>query len=174
MPISLQEILSMNSEDIKSTVNKDGLCLSHLFLACSIVVSAGFAYWLYEDTDIEKFLYFTSETQRLTFNEQYEEDLKLRYEVLNDIYDDEIDIIWLPFVQDLPEGYTKFEMYLGLLGGDPEREETYAEIAAVIDSYSEEFPTEDKIRYLSALKAIKGVDNELLEKYDLLNDEDSE
>jgi len=164
----------MNSEDIKSTVNKDGLCLSHLFLACSIVVSAGFAYWLYEDTDIEKFLYFTSETQRLTFNEQYEEDLKLRYEVLNDIYDDEIDIIWLPFVQDLPEGYTKFEMYLGLLGGDPEREETYAEIAAVIDSYSEEFPTEDKIRYLSALKAIKGVDNELLEKYDLLNDEDSE
>jgi len=174
VPISLQEILSMNSEDIKSTVNKDGLCLSHIFLACSIVVSAGFAYWLYEDTDIEKFLYFTSETQRLTFNEQYEEDLKLRYEVLNDIYDDEIDIIWLPFVQDLPEGYTKFEMYLGLLGGDPEREETYAEIAAVIDSYSEEFPTEDKIRYLSALKAIKGVDNELLEKYDLLNDEDSE
>jgi len=174
VPISLQEILSMNSEDIKSTVNKDGLCLSHIFLACSIVVSAGFAYWLYEDTDIEKFLYFTSETKRLTFNEQYEEDLKLRYEVLNDIYDDEIDIIWLPFVQDLPEGYTKFEMYLGLLGGDPEREETYAEIAAVIDSYSEEFPTEDKIRYLSALKAIKGVDNELLEKYDLLNDEDSE
>ena len=157
----------------KSMPHEDSLCLSHLFLACSIVVSAGFAYWLYEDTDIEKFLYFTSETQRLTFNEQYEEDLKLRYEVLNDIYDDEIDIIWLPFVQDLPEGYTKFEMYLGLLGGDPEREETYAEIAAVIDSYSEEFPTEDKIRYLSALKAIKGVDNELLEKYDLLNDEDS-
>ncbi len=158
----------------KSIPHEDGLCLSHLFLACSIVVSAGFAYWLYEDTDIEKFLYFTSETQRLTFNEQYEEDLKLRYEVLNDIYDDEIDIIWLPFVQDLPEGYTKFEMYLGLLGGDPEREETYAEIAAVIDSYSEEFPTEDKIRYLSALKAIKGVDNKLLEKYDLLNDEHRE
>jgi len=164
----------MNSEDIKSTVIKDGLCLSHLLLAFSIVVCSGFAYWLYEVTDIEKFLHFTSETKRLTFNEQYEEDLQLRYEVLNDIYSDEIDIIWLPFVQDLPEGYTKFEMYLGLLGGDPEREETYAEIAVVIDSFSEEFPTEDKIRYLSALKAIKGVDNELLEKYDLLNDEDSE
>jgi hypothetical protein len=64
-------------------------------------------------------------------------------------------------------------MYLGLLAGDPEREETYAEIAAVIDSFSEEFPTEDKIRYLTALKAIKGVDNKLLEKYDLLNAENS-
>jgi len=148
--------------------HKDGLCLGHLLLACSIVVSTGFAYWLYKDTDIEKFLYFTSETKRLTFYKQYEEDLQLRYEILNDIYDDEIDIIWLPFVQDLPEGYTKFEMYLGLLAGDPEREETYAEIAAVIDSYSEEFPTEDKIRYLTALMAIKGVDNELLEKYGLL------
>jgi len=158
----------------KSIPHEDGLCLSHLFLACSIVVSAGFAYWLYKDTDIEKFLYFTSETKRLTFYEQYEEDLKLRNEILNDIYDDEIDIIWLPFVQDLPDGYTKFEMYLGLLGGDPEREETYAEIAAVIDSFSEKFHTGDKIRYLTALMAIKGVDNELLEKYDLLNDEDSE
>jgi hypothetical protein len=159
----------MNSEDIKSTVNKDGLCLSYLFLAFSIVVSAWFAYWLYEDTDIEKFLYFTSESKRLTFYEQYEEDLQLRRDILNDIYDDEIDIIWLPFVQDLPEGYTKFEMYLGLLGGDPEREETYAEIATVIDSFSEEFPSEDKIRYLAALMAIKGVDNELLEKYGLVN-----
>jgi len=148
--------------------HKDGLCLGHLFLAFSIVVSTGFAYWLYKDTDIEKFLYFTSESKRLTFYKQYEEDLQLRYEILNDIYDDEIDIIWLPFVQDLPEGYTKFEMYFGLLGGDPEREETYAEIAAVIDSYSEEFPTEDKIRYLAALMAIKGVDNELLEKYGLV------
>jgi len=157
----------------KSMLHKDGLCLSYLLLACSIVISAGFAYWLYNDTDMEKFLHFTSETKRLTFNEQYEEDLKLRSEVLNDIYSDEIDIIWLPFVQDLPEGYTKFEMYLGLLAGDPEREETYAEIAAVIDSFSEEFPTEDKIRYLAALKAIKGVDNDLLEKYDLLNAEDS-
>lgn len=154
-------------------LHKDGLCLSHLFLACSIVVSTGFAYWLYKDTDIEKFLYFTSETKRLTFYKQYEEDLQLRRDILNDIYDDEIDIIWLPFVQDLPEGYTKFEMYLGLLAGDPEREETYAEIAAVIDSFSEEFPTEDKIRYLTALKAIKGVDNKLLEKYDLLNAENS-
>jgi len=158
------------NEVSNSTFHKDGLCLSHLFLAFSIVVCSGFAYWLYEDTDMEKFLYFTSETKKLTFYEQYEEDLQLRNEILNDIYDDEIDIIWLPFVQDLPEGYTKFEMYLGLLGGDPEREETYAEIAAVIDSYSEEFPTEDKIRYLSALKAIKGVDNKLLDKYDLLND----
>ena len=157
----------------KSMLHKDGLCLSYLLLACSIVISAGFAYWLYNDTDIEKFLHFTSETKILTFNEQYEEDLKLRSEVLNDIYSDEIDIIWLPFVQDLPEGYTKFEMYLGLLGGDPEREETYAEIAAVIDSFSEEFPTEDKIRYLAALKAIKGIDNELLEKYDLLNAKNS-
>ena len=157
----------------KSMLHKDGLCLSYLLLACSIVISAGFAYWLYNDTDIEKFLHFTSETKILTFNEQYEEDLKLRSEVLNDIYSDEIDIIWLPFVQDLPEGYTKFEMYLGLLGGDPEREETYAEIAAVIDSFSEEFPAEDKIRYLAALKAIKGIDNELLEKYDLLNAKNS-
>lgn len=157
----------------KSMLHKDGLCLSYLLLACSIVISAGFVYWLYNDTDMEKFLHFTSETKRLTFNEQYEEVLKLRSEVLNDIYSDEIDIIWLPFVQDLPEGYTKFEMYLGLLGGDPEREASYAEIAAVIDSFSEEFPTEDKIRYLTALKAIKGVDNDLLEKYDLLNTENS-
>jgi len=161
------------NEVSKSMLHKDALCLGYLLLACSIVISAGFAYWLYKDTDMEKFLHFTSESRRLTFYEEYEEDLQLRNEILNDIYDDEIDIIWLPFVQDLPEGYTKFEMYLGLLGGDPEREETYAEIAAVLDSFSEEFPAEDKIRYLSALKSIKGVDNKLLDKYDLLNDGDS-
>jgi len=157
----------------KSMLHKDGLCLSYLLLACSIVISAGFAYWLYKDTDMEKFLHFTNETRRLLFNEQYEEDLKLRSEVLNDIYSDEIDIIWLPFVQDLPEGYAKLEMYLGLLGGDTEREETYAEIAAAIDTFPEGLHINDKYSYLKTLEEIKDVRQDFLAKYNLLNVEDS-
>jgi len=161
------------NEVSNSTFHKDGLCLSHLFLAFSIVVSSGFAYWLYKDTDMEKFLNFTKQSWRLIFHEQYEEELVLRSKVLNDIYSDEIDPIWIPFVQDLPNGYSKLEMYIGLLAGDVEREASYAEIAAAIDSFPEGLHIENKYSYLKTLEEIIDVRHDFLKKYNLLNVEDN-
>ena len=153
--------------------HKDSLCLGDLMLVCSIIISSGFTYWLYKDTDMEKFLNFKKQSWRLIFHEQYEEELKLRSKILNDIYSDEIDPIWIPFVQDLPNGYSKLEMYIGLLAGDVEREASYAEIADAIDTFPEGLHINDKYSYLKTLEEIKDVRQDFLAKYKLLNVEDS-
>jgi len=168
VPIYLQEILSMNNEEIKATVKKDGLCVSYLILACSIFICFVVTYWLYTESDVAKLRDYRFGYNRLITFEQVEDAKKFRSETVNDIYDDEIDIIWLPFVQDLPEGSAKLEMYLGILAGEPEREASYAEIAAAIDSFPEEYTIKERTRYLTALSEISGVHEELLKKYGLL------
>ena len=115
-----------------------------------------------------KHVEFTSDSRKLLFYEQDEDDLKLRDETMTEIFDDEIDIIWLPVVGDEPNGYAKLQLLSRLLAGNPDNEEVYALTGAVMDSAPEEYPVEEKIRYLTALKAIKGIDDDLLEKYGLL------
>jgi hypothetical protein len=51
-------------------IHKDSLCLGDLMLVCSIIISFLFTYWLYKDTDMEKFLNFTKQSWRLIFHEQ--------------------------------------------------------------------------------------------------------
>ena len=148
--------------------HKDGLCLSYLILACSIVISAGFTYWLYKDSSIDKLRDYRFEYNRLHLYERDEDASKLRSETLLSIFDDEIDEIWLPFVQEEPDGYAKLQLYSRLLAGNPDYESIYKDIADTMDSATEEFSIEERTRYLTALKEIKGVHNVLLEKYGLL------
>lgn len=151
---------------------QDKICIGHLVLVCSIIVSTVFFYWLYSDTDMEIFINHIKKEKRFLLYEQYEDDIKLRAETLERIADDEVHIRWLPFVQDLPFGYAKLEMYQALLQGDLEREETYAEIASILDSSPEEFLVSDKVIYLNALNEVKNIRTDLLEKYDLLNSDE--
>jgi len=148
-------------------IHKDGLCLSYFILACSILICSGIAFWLYNDTELEKYIDYNSKSKKLLFYKQYEDNFKLRNEILAEIFDDEIDLIWLNFVKDEPDGHVKLQLYSRLLAGTPDREETYQEIAAIITDAPKEYPVKEKIRYLIALKAIKGVHLDLLEKYSL-------
>ena len=152
----------------KLMFQKGRICISYLLLAFSIIICSGFVFWLYRDTDLEKYIDFISESRRLMFYEQYEDDVKLRSEIMDEIYDDEINIIWLPFVQDLPVGYAKLELYLGLLVDNPDHEIIYKDIAGLIDSAPEGFLQKDKTRYLKELTAIEGIHHVLLKRYDLL------
>jgi len=158
----------MNNEDIKLMVHKDGLCISYLILACSIFVCSGFAYWLYMDSDIEKLRDYRFGYNRLILYERLDDAKKFRSETLASIFDDEIDIVWLPVIYSEIDGYAKLQLYSRLLAGNPDREAIYKEIAAVIDTATEEFSIKERTRYLTALKEIKGVHNVLLEKYGLL------
>lgn len=149
-------------------VHKDGLCVSYCILAFSIIITSGFAIWLYKDTDLIKYTDFTTESRKLKFYARYEDNLKLRNEILEEIFDDEIDIAWMPFVQDEPDGYVKLQLYSRLLAGNPDHEEIYEQIGHIIESAPGEYPSKQKIRYLTSLKAITGIQNDLLEKYGLL------
>ena len=148
--------------------HKDELCVNYFILVCAIVISSGFAFWLYKDTDLIKSTDLTRESGRLLLYEQYEDELKLRRKAMAEIIDDKIDIIWLPFVEHETNGYVRLEMYSRLLAGNPDYELIYRDIALTMDSAPESYQMEERIRYLNALKAIKGVHHVLLEKYDLL------
>ena len=147
---------------------RDGICINIHILAWSIIISLGFAFWLYRDTDLIKYLNFSRESSKFLLFEQYEDDLKLRKETLTDIFDDEIDLIWLSVVQDEPDGHVKLQLYSRLLAANPDREKSYKEIASIIDSAPEEYPIKEKHHYLMALKAITGIHDVLLDKYGLL------
>ena len=149
-------------------VHKDGLCVSYFILACAIVISSGFAFWLYKDTDLIKFTDLVRDSRKLLFYQQYEDAEKLRKETMAEVFDDEVDIIWLPLVKNEKDGYVKFQMYLRLLESNPDYEIIYRDIAALMDLVSEEYQTMDKPRYLKTLMAIEGVHHVLLERYDLL------
>jgi len=149
-------------------VNKDGLCVSYLILACSIFFSAGFAYWLCKDSDIEKIRDYRLEHNRLLVFQRFDDANKLRTETLVSIFDDEIHIIWWPVIYREVNGYAKLNLYSRLLAGNPDHEAIYEEIADILDAAPEELSIKKRTDYLTALMAIKGVDNELLEKYGLL------
>ena len=158
----------MNNEDIKLIVHKDGLCVSYLILACSIIISAGFAYWLYIDTDIEKSRDYRFKFNTLKIYERFDDAKELRSETLASIFDDEIDRIWWDVIYSVDDGYVKIRLYSRLLAGNPDYESIYKDIADTMDSATEEFSIEERTRYLTALKEIKDVHNVLLEKYGLL------
>jgi len=166
--ICRQEILSMNKEDIKLLVNKDGLCVAHLILACSILICCGFAYWLYLDSDVEKIRDYNYGYDRVLLYERFEDAKKFRSESLASIFDDEIDIIWWHAIYNEDDGYVKLQLYTRLLAGNPDYEAIYKEIADIMDAATEEFSTKERTRYLIALNEIKGVHNVLLERYGLL------
>lgn len=149
-------------------VHKDGLCVSYFILACAIIISSGFAFWLYKDTDLIKYTDLIRDSRKLLFYQQYDDAEKLRKEIMAEVFDDDVDIIWLPLVKNEKDGYVKFQMYLRLLESNPDYEIIYRDIAVLMDFSSEEYQTKDKPRYLESLMAIEGVHHVLLERYDLL------
>jgi hypothetical protein len=158
----------MNNDYIKPIVGENGICLSYLLLGCSIFICSGFAYWLYIESDIEKIRNYRFESNRLIDHDQLDEYKKFHTETLESIFDDEIDQIWWYVIREAENGFVKLQLYSRLLAGNPDREDIYKEIAALLDIAPEEFSNEDRTKYLNSLKEIKGIRNVLLEKYSLL------
>ncbi|MCZ6804961.1 MAG: hypothetical protein O7D86_13820 [Proteobacteria bacterium] len=158
----------MNNEDIKSVVSKDGLDVSYLMLACCIFICSGFAYWLYTDSNIQKLRDYRFGYNRLIVFERLDDANKFRSETIASIFDDEIDLMWLPVIRSELDGYEKLQFYSRLLAGNPDHEIIYRDIADIMDAATEEYSIKDRTRYLTALKEITGVHDVLLEKYGLL------
>ena len=148
--------------------HKDGLCVSYLILACSIVICSGFAYWLYMESDIEKIRDYRFGYNRLILFERLDDAKKFRSETMASIFDDEIDKIWWNVIYNVDDGYVKLQLYSRLLAGNPDYEAIYKEIADLMDAATEEFSIKERTRYLTALKEINGIHHVLLERYGLL------
>lgn len=148
--------------------DKDGLYISYLMLAFSICICTVFTLWLYQDTDVEKYIDYLSEYRRLHLYERFEDASRYRSETLTGITGDELDEIWLSTVQEEPDSILKLELYLRLLKGSPEREASYKEIAGLINSLADKNQITEKELYIKKLKAVPNVQKNLLEKYDLL------
>jgi len=146
---------------------EDGLYMSYLLLIFSILFSSGLALWLYQDTDVEKYVDYRSEYRRLHLYEQFEDASKYRSETLADFTSDELDEIWLSTVQEEQNINLKLQLYLKLLKANPEREASYKEIAVLINSLTDNNKINVKQQYLKKLNGIPGAKNNLLEKYGL-------
>ena len=111
--------------------HKDGLCVSYFILACAIVISSGFSFWLYKDTDLIKYTDLVRDSRRLLFYQQYEDAEKLRKETMAEVFDDEVDIIWLSLIKNENDGYVKFQMFLQLLESSPDFVSFYVGISGL-------------------------------------------
>lgn len=158
----------MNKEDIKSMFGKEGLCVSYIILACSILICSWFAFWLYTDSDIEKLRDYHAGYNMLLLYERFEDAKKFHSEMLASIYDDRIDEIWWDLIDGAENGYAKLQLYSRLLAGNPDREKIYKDIATILGVATEEFSTKEKTKYLASLKEIRGVHIDWLEKYELV------
>ena len=146
-------------------MNKEGLCVSYIILACSIFICSGFAFWLYTDSDIEKLRDYRAGYDMLLLYERFEDAKKFHSEMLASIYDDEI---WWNLIYDEDNGYAKLQLYSRLLADNPDLEKIYKDIAAILGVAPEEFSTKEKTKYLASLKEIRGVHIDWLEKYELV------
>ncbi len=162
-----------NLMKILNKTEKDSLCVSYLVLAIAIFICTGFALWLYQDTDMEKYIDYTREYRRLHLYDRFEDASKYNSDVLAGLTGDELDEIWLSTVQGERDPNLKLESYLRLLKGNPEREASYKEIADLINSLIDKDQINEREQYIKRLKAIPNIQKNLLEKYGLLSIDNS-
>lgn len=143
------------------------VCFGRIVLAISLLLEAGFAYWLVAESDDEKVHNIFVEFDSLLLQGKRKEAHELFAEALSAEGDGPLNPIWSPLVRAQGNGYVQLDYYVRILAGDPDRESTYKEIANLIEFAPEAFHKEVKSRYFAALNNVPGVRFELLEKYKL-------
>ncbi len=142
----------------------------HVFLVVSILLCSSFAYWLYQDSDVDQYRKFARIYKRMILYVQYDEAKELHAEVLAKIIDAEkLDEAWLPFVKTIPEKKIRVDLYARILADNPNREDTYEQLAFIIDDvFPEEGHIVEKNDYLNKLKTIPEINHALLDKHNLI------
>ncbi|MBL1141657.1 MAG: hypothetical protein HND53_06460 [Proteobacteria bacterium] len=149
--------------------NFKGLCISHLVLACSVAICAVFAIWLNSDTEVEEYRAFMLVYDNFFFTNEKEEAKKFRHKKLAELKGNKIDNMWLPIVEVEEDGPYKIQLYIRILAGDPEKEFTYIQLAALIYIvFPEESQRQQRNKFFKEIQEIEGIHYHLLEKYNLL------
>jgi len=140
-----------------------------VLLVTAVSLSAYFSYWLITESDNEKVHNALVEHSKLAVRDSPKEAYQHLSDVLSAQKDGPLDPVWLRLVHVKSNGYERLGYYMRILAGDPDREETYNEIATFIELAPKVFHEEVKMDYLTDMNAISGVRHDLLEKYGLVS-----
>ena len=141
--------------------------LGYLLLILSTCAAITLAWWIISDSHEDYLHKVFLEHDKLLLKEKYLEASKVLKTAIERAGDGPLDPIWLPIVRAQKNGYDQLGYYRRILEGDPTREQTYIEIANLIDLAPTTFQDQVKSRYLGALAEIAGVQEEHLTKHGL-------
>lgn len=162
-------MIIINEMGREGMINKrNKLCMGHVLLVSSVLIVAGFSYWLAAKSEEEKAHDFYVEYKRLILKDQIQQARKFHNNILSAGGDAPLSEAWLPLVQAQEDGYDKLANYVRMLAGNTEREASYEEIADLIRRSPQSFQGELKNQYLIALNAISQVRSDLLQKHGLI------
>lgn len=161
----------MNSEAgnirVYRVLNKNSLGI--IFLAGSLTLNAGFVYWLTSETDAERAVRIRTELDAIYFESGSENATRMLMQALaKEPY--ALNFNWLPVLRKtrMPRS-EKIAYYQRVLAGTVDREEIYMDIAELLKAAPNEFHQNVKPGFLNSLYSIPGIDNRLLDKYQLLS-----
>ncbi len=139
-----------------------------IILSSSLLLCAGFSYWLVNESEAERAQRFNREYDLLLLQNKHQQAGELFMDVLSEGGDAPLDEVWLPFVLMQTDGYAILTNYSRILAGNPDREATYEEISNLIINAPRSFHDELKGHYFAALIDIPQVRLEWLQKYGLV------
>ncbi|MCU7929231.1 MAG: hypothetical protein KZQ90_00380 [Candidatus Thiodiazotropha sp. (ex Codakia rugifera)] len=144
-----------------------------IFLISSLCISALFSYWIIAESSDEKVHRVFLEHDKLIVQGKRKEASALFTSALSEEGNGPLDPIWLPFVRAQGNGYIQLQYYYRILAADPDRHDTYKEIARLIETAPDVFHREVKQNYLSDIAAIPGIQRDVLLENGLIIDQDS-
>jgi len=133
----------------------------------TLVILMFFIVWIASESDVEKVQVFYTKYEQFTLNGDLDGARSLHRAILKNEGDKPLSENWLKMVQLLSDRKVKLQYYIGILAGNPNREATYEEIRILINEPTDIFTAVEIDNYLSRLRQLKDVRNDLLIKYNL-------
>ena len=143
------------------------ICKGWIFLLSTLSVSTLFSYWLIRESVDEKVRGIFIEHDKLVLLDQRKEAQELLVSEIAKEGEGPLDPLWMPLIRAGSNGYIQLGYLVRVLQGNPDREQTYEEIANLIETAPDSFQVEVKPRLLADINAISGIRNEWLDKYSL-------
>ncbi len=137
-----------------------------IILSSSLLLCAGFSYWLVNESEAERAQRFNREYDLLLLQNKHQQAGELFMDVLSEGGDAPLDEVWLPFVLMQTDGYAILTNYSRILAGNPDREATYEEISNLIiqresKSYKEETRLINLVNDTQNIEEVKNINWEL-------------
>ncbi len=153
------------------TKTKTNICLSDVFLLISIILFLLYSFWLFKNTEEEHIQEVINQYNEL-YSTGKKDDAKKLLSEISEFQDKEkpLNIKWLPLVLKIRNGYQRLALYKKILEHSPDKEIVYQLISNFMKKSPSDATKSIKKRYYSDLLNIKGIDIELLNKYELFID----
>lgn len=143
-------------------------CLGSVLLIVTLILSVLFAHWVISESDDDLVHDALVKYGELALKGKRKEGIELLNQTLDNQPAGPLDPIWLKLVRVDSNGYERLSNYMRVLKSDPDLESTYFEISNFIDIAPQAFHDEVKEQYLSDMAKIPGINEEWLQKYNLV------